>query len=759
MEAIGERPEQYGSNVVVLGRAGVTTPAVPSGFDDTVAGKSVRLTGSGPCEYDDGTRVSPGWRLQAVPAEPTQAAGTDSEPAGSLTGPGAADSLRAAEPLGLAELGRLVAQAAAAAPSILAGASYVEAAKYAAGVEDLSRTVEYLQVLSAGTVDRTRTEAIAAADAARANRSRTGKVWVTGWDNGVETLNETDTNWPGQATARDAGSDAATGTGGRGRDRVITSPADDGCANTGESLRLLLRISKSEANRRLALAKDILPATTLTGDTIPAPRQHLAAALTPSTSTSTSTGTPNTEDSTGTEDTTSTEAGTGSEEPAGAGDEDRVEHPAVAACPAVSSRAGTIIALTLNRLQHLTTPAKLALIEENLTATAATSDPDFLARVARRWADTIDADGTEPSEEALRHTQGAFIRKPRHGLHHLEIFATTDQYEHLLTVMNTATNPRTTTGPIPARTSGTTDGGTTGTTRGQDGNTQHATTQDGNTQDRVWNETNTGPDLDRRTRPQKQLDGLVGAAKIALATNTLPATGGNRPQIIATISYQDLFPHHTPTNTSTATSTGTGTGSGSGSGSGSGTGSETGTRSGPRTSTAIGTSHGTGTGANRDTTATDTKSGPGTGTGNFVFTGPVATATLRKLACDADIIPALLGTHGELLDLGRKTRLFTPAQRTALTARDQGCAFPNCTIPAPWCEAHHITYWSHHGTTHTNNGVLLCSGHHHLIHKEQWTITTTNNTPWFTPPKHLDPHQKPQQNTYFKPPPPPTPRE
>jgi hypothetical protein len=412
--------------------------------------------------------------------------------------------LRAGEPLSFAEIGELVAHAAAAAPSILAGASYVEAAEYAAGVEDLSRTVEYLQVLSAGTVDRTRTQAIAAADAARAGGSRAGKAWVTGWDNGVETLNETDTNWPGQPAA------------------PITSPADDGCANTAESLRLLLRIGKSEANRRLALAKDILPASTFTGDTIPAPRQHLAAALTP----------------------TPTSTSAGNEDSPESGDEDRVEHPA-AACPLVSSRAGTIIALTLNRLQHLTTPGKLALIEENLTATAATSDPDFLARVARRWADTIDADGTEPSEEALRHTQGAFIRKPRHGLHHLEIFATTDQYEHLLTVMNTATNPRTTTtatGPIPAGTSGTNDGGT-GTTGGQGGNTQ-----DGNTQDVVWNETNAGPDLDRRTRPQKQLEGLVGAAKIALATNALPATGGNRPQIIAT-STTKTSSHTTPPQT------------------------------------------------------------------------------------------------------------------------------------------------------------------------------------------------------------------
>jgi hypothetical protein len=277
--------------------------------------------------------------------------------------------------------------------------------------------------------------------------------------------------------------------------------------------------------------------------------------------------------------------------------------------------------------------------------------------------------------------------------------------------MNTATNPRTTTpatGPTPESTtadaSGTNRGGTNDGRTGEEDRTTAKTT--------TWNDNNPGPDLDRRTRPQKQLDGLVGAAKVALATNTLPTTGGNRPQIIATINYQDLLPHHHSTPAGTEASSGT----------------EAGT-------------------------------GTTTGTGNFVFTGPVAATTLRKLACDADIIPTLLGTHGELLDLGRKTRLFTPAQRTALTARDQGCAFPNCTIPAPWCEAHHITYWSQGGQTNLNNGVLLCSAHHHLIHKEQWTITTTNNTPWFTPPKHLDPHQKPQQNHYFKPPPPPTPRE
>ncbi|TAP38772.1 HNH endonuclease [Arthrobacter sp. S39] len=565
-------------------------------------------------------------------------------------------------------------------------ADYAEAAQYAGMAEELSRTVEYLQILSAGAVDHTRTQAISAAATAR---SRSGRTWITGWDNGTETLNETDTAWPAttttetdtawpattttETTATDttaADGITAPATAGAVPARTVPpSPADDGCKNTEEFLRITLRIGISEARRRLHLAHCVLPATTLTGDTTPPIREHLATALAPTTST-----TPDNE----TDTSPDTSTGTDSEmDPYADG-----SGPGVSvAGPAVSSRAGTIISLTLNRLQHQSTPETLTRIEHDLTRTAATADPDFLTRVARRWADTLDADGTEPSEETLRHTQGAFIRKPRHGLHHLEIFATTDQYEHLLTVMNTATNPRTTS-PDTSRadTSANTDADT-GPGAGAGG---------------IWQDNEI--DLDRRTRSQKQLDGIIGAVKAGLSTNTLPTTGGNRPQIIATINYQDLFPH-------------------------------------PDTDTAP------------EETAT--------GTGNFVFTGPVAATTLRKIACDADIIPALLGTHSEILDLGRKTRLFTPAQRTALTARDQGCTFPNCTTPAPWCEAHHITYWSHDGPTNLGNGALLCTHHHHLVHKEQWTITTQNGVPWYTPPPHIDPTQKPQQNHYFKPPPPP----
>lgn len=633
--------------------------------------------------------------LQAVPRE---GAATDQEPSRqsrslpAATAPVARDGLR--------QLGAQLAAAALAAPEVLASASYVEAADFAGGVEELVRTAEYLQILSAGAVDRTRAQAISDTATARTRASRS-RGWVTGWDsNAVETLNtgpaavsETDANWPGLP------SQPAAAPG-----QPAASPADDGCRNTAEFLRLRLRIPIREARRRLTLARQVLPGTTLTGEPLPPTRPHLAAALTPATGPGTS------------------------------------AQPVITAgpgqAPAVSSHAATIITATLDRLQHHTTEKTLNRIEHHLTHAATTTDPDFLTRLAQRWTDTIDADGTEPTEEALRHTQGAFIRKPRHGLHHVEIFATTDQYEHLLTVMNTATNPRTTT---PDTSNGDTSARTTtpDTSTGTDNTAGAGTSAGAGDSPAANNPTGhtTQIDLDRRTRAQQQLDGIITAAKTALATNTLPTTGGNRPQIIATIHYQDLFPHPTPAtprpeilaaavNRTAATAQ---------------------TKSPePVRASATGASIDIGTGA-----ATET------GTGTFAFTGPVAAATLRKIACDADIIPALLGTHGEILDLGRKTRLFTPAQRTALTTRDQGCAFPNCTIPAPWCEAHHITYWSHGGPTTTNNGVLLCSHHHHLIHKEQWKITITHGTPTFIPPPHIDPTQTPQQNHYFKPPPPP----
>ena len=96
--------------------------------------------------------------------------------------------------------------------------------------------------------------------------------------------------------------------------------------------------------------------------------------------------------------------------------------------------------------------------------------------------------------------------------------------------------------------------------------------------------------------------------------------------------------------------------------------------------------------------------------------GTITAAHARRLACTAQIIPAVLGTHSEPLDLGRATRLFTKAQRRALLLRDRTCRTEGCSIPGTWTEAHHLHPWSHGGTTDLENALLLCPRHHHHAH-------------------------------------------
>ncbi|WP_395402727.1 DUF222 domain-containing protein [Arthrobacter sp. UC242_113] len=465
-------------------------------------------------------------------------------------------------------------------------------------------------------------------------------------------------------------------------------PGDDGSRNSVEFLQGRLRISSAEARRRIGLADAVLPRTGFGGQQLAPRYEELAAAV----------------------DTAQ-----------------------------ISSRAATTITLALDRARHFTTLAHTAAMEHDLTRAAIENDTDFLTRVARHWAEAIDQDGTEPSEAALRQIQGAFIRRPKHGLQHLEIFATAEQFETITTVMNTATNPRT---PVPGNGNGA--DGTRADGNGADGTGANGMGGDGAGSAEPaslagW-DTEGVPEvsLDHRSQGQKRLDGLVGALQTVLTTDTLPANGGHRPQILATINYRDLLAdlqHRQDAQWAQ----------------GAQCAQEAHRAQEAQLGEEVQEPHPARTGRTTTgrTTTGRTASGTNTGTALFAFTGPVNPATIRKIACDADIIPVVLGTDGRILDIGRASRVFPPHIRKAITARDQGCAFPGCTIPAAWCEAHHITYWSRGGTTGTGNGVLLCGHHHHLIHKENWHIEVTNEVPWFKPPPELDPHRKPRRNNYF----------
>ena len=99
----------------------------------------------------------------------------------------------------------------------------------------------------------------------------------------------------------------------------------------------------------------------------------------------------------------------------------------------------------------------------------------------------------------------------------------------------------------------------------------------------------------------------------------------------------------------------------------------------------------------------------------------VSPATARRLACDAGIIPAVLGKNSEVLDLGKHQRCFTHSVRRAAWIEQGGtCAFPGCRRPPVDC--HHIVWWTHGGLSTLDNAAWLCAFHHWLIHERGWSM-------------------------------------
>ena len=115
--------------------------------------------------------------------------------------------------------------------------------------------------------------------------------------------------------------------------------------------------------------------------------------------------------------------------------------------------------------------------------------------------------------------------------------------------------------------------------------------------------------------------------------------------------------------------------------------------------------------------------------------GPITAAQARMLACDAMIIPAVLGSGSQVLDVGTAVRLFPQPIRRAITLRDRGCTFPGCDRPATWCDCHHVKAWADGGPTSLANGVLLCPHHHRQIHRGHWEIRfAADGVPEYLPP-------------------------
>jgi Domain of unknown function (DUF222)/HNH endonuclease len=139
----------------------------------------------------------------------------------------------------------------------------------------------------------------------------------------------------------------------------------------------------------------------------------------------------------------------------------------------------------------------------------------------------------------------------------------------------------------------------------------------------------------------------------------------------------------------------------------------------------------------------------GTGTGLLAHGATLSAGAIRRLACDANVIPLVLGGNSEPLDVGTEERFVNRALRRALNARDKGCVL--CGAPAAMCDAHHLIHWVDGGKTCVTNLVLLCKAHHRAVHRGHWTITMHNGQPQITRPDWTIQGKNPMPPTRNKP--------
>ena len=126
-----------------------------------------------------------------------------------------------------------------------------------------------------------------------------------------------------------------------------------------------------------------------------------------------------------------------------------------------------------------------------------------------------------------------------------------------------------------------------------------------------------------------------------------------------------------------------------------------------------------------------------TGTGELIYGGSLSAGAIRRLACDAGIIPIVLGSNSEPLDVGMLQRFVNRAMRRALIRRDKGCVV--CGAPPIHCDAHHLIHWADGGPTALWNLVMLCKAHHRGVHAGHWTIKIHNGTVAVSRPTWADP--------------------
>ena len=140
----------------------------------------------------------------------------------------------------------------------------------------------------------------------------------------------------------------------------------------------------------------------------------------------------------------------------------------------------------------------------------------------------------------------------------------------------------------------------------------------------------------------------------------------------------------------------------------------------------------------------------GVGTAVLDTGGALSAGEVRRFACNATLLPMVLGGDSKILDIGMGQRLFDRHQRVALAVRDGGCVWRGCGRPPAWCEAHHLQPWSAGGASDLANGALLCGFHHRLAHGGEWQPRMApDGVVEIIPPERIDPARTPMRHERF----------
>ena len=107
----------------------------------------------------------------------------------------------------------------------------------------------------------------------------------------------------------------------------------------------------------------------------------------------------------------------------------------------------------------------------------------------------------------------------------------------------------------------------------------------------------------------------------------------------------------------------------------------------------------------------------------LAWAGPVSAELARRILCDATVTRIVLDPASQPLDVGRATRVVPAGMRRAVAVRDRHCQWPDCDVPAAWCDVHHLRHWSRGGVTALHNLVMLCGWHHTHLHLTHQTLT------------------------------------